>query len=41
MASGLWQMFIALTHEGFNERQALTIIGYTIAGAQNGGAGDG
>lgn len=37
MASGLWQMFIALTNEGFSERQALTIIGYAISGAQQNG----
>ena len=33
MASTFRQMFIALTMEGFDERQALTIIGQCIAGS--------
>ncbi len=37
-ASAMWQMFVALTSEGFSEQQALTIIGYAIAASQNGGA---
>lgn len=36
-ASGLWQMYVALTSEGFNERQALVIIGQVIALGQDGG----
>jgi hypothetical protein len=35
-ASALRQMFIALINEGFDERQALTIIGHAIAA--NGGS---
>lgn len=31
VASILWQMYVALTAEGFDERQALTIIGHVIA----------
>ena len=31
MASTLWQMYVALTKEGFSEKQALTIIGEIIA----------
>lgn len=31
MASALWQMFVALTAEGFSEQQALAIIGQVIA----------
>lgn len=30
-ANGLWQTFVALTAEGFNERQALAILGYMLA----------
>lgn len=30
-AAGLWQMFVALTNEGFNEGQALVIIGQVLA----------
>jgi hypothetical protein len=33
VAKGLRQMYIALRNEGFNEPQALTIVGQTIAGA--------
>lgn len=36
MASLFWQTFIALTGEGFNEHQALVIIGQMLAGAQGG-----
>jgi hypothetical protein len=32
-ASELWQMFVALTKEGFSERQALVVIGQILAGA--------
>lgn len=38
MASLLRQMFIALTNEGFDERQALTIIGQAIAAGAAGGS---
>jgi hypothetical protein len=31
MANMMWQMYVALTAEGFNERQALAVIGATIA----------
>lgn len=37
-ASLLWQMYVALTLEGFSEQQALTIIGYAIAASNPGGA---
>jgi hypothetical protein len=37
-ASGLWQMFVALTNEGFDERQALIIIGHVLAAGQGGGS---
>jgi hypothetical protein len=30
-AYGLWQMYVALTAEGFTEKQALTIIGSLLA----------
>jgi hypothetical protein len=33
MAANLRQMYVALRNEGFNEPQALAIIGQTIAGA--------
>jgi hypothetical protein len=36
MASALWQMFVALQQEGFNEQQSLIIIGQVLA-ANNGG----
>lgn len=36
MASALWQMYVALTAEGFSERQALIVIGQIIAGNMNG-----
>ena len=39
-ASGLRQMFVALTNEGFTKREALVIIGQMLTayapGAQNG-----
>jgi hypothetical protein len=35
-ANGLWQMYVALTNEGFTERQALVIIG-TMLGGRSGG----
>lgn len=35
MASAFWQMYVALTAEGFTEKQALAIIGQVIAA--NGG----
>ena len=37
MASTLRQMFVALTMEGFDERQALTIIGQCLAAGSGGG----
>ena len=33
MASMLWQTFIALQQEGFNEHQALVILGQVLAAA--------
>lgn len=33
LAATLWQAYIALTSEGFNERQALIIIGQMLASA--------
>lgn len=30
-AAAMWQMFVALTKEGFTERQALVIIGQMLA----------
>ena len=33
LASALWQMFTALTQQGFTEAQALVIIGQTLAAA--------
>lgn len=36
MASAFMQMYVALTHEGFTENQALKIIGQVIA-ANSGG----
>lgn len=33
MASTFWQMYVALTLEGFTEQQALTMIGQVIAAA--------
>jgi hypothetical protein len=31
MASAMRQMFVALTNEGFTERQSLTIIGHLLS----------
>jgi hypothetical protein len=31
-ASAMWQMYVALTGEGFSESQALTIVGYALRG---------
>ena len=39
MANFCWQTFVALTSEGFNEQQALAIIGQMIRGSI-GGASD-
>lgn len=36
MASTLWQMYVALTKEGFTESQALKIIGEIIASSMPG-----
>lgn len=36
-ASALRQMYVALTMEGFDERQALIIIGQVLAAGQSGG----
>lgn len=30
LASTLWQMYVALTAEGFNEQQALIVIGQVL-----------
>lgn len=35
-AAELWQIFVALTNEGFSERQALEIIGSILRGSQDG-----
>ena len=40
-ASVMWQMFVALMNEGFEERQALRIIGQTIAAQLGGGTPNG
>lgn len=37
VASGLWQMYVALTNEGFDDRQALAVIGQMLAAGANGG----
>lgn len=37
-ASALRQMYVALTMEGFDERQALVIIGQVLASSQSKGA---
>lgn len=37
LASTLWQMFVALTAEGFTEQQALVILGNVIAAGKNDG----
>jgi hypothetical protein len=31
VASGLYELFVALTDQGFNEQQALVILGQVIA----------
>ena len=31
LATTLWQMFVALTQEGFSEQQALVVIGQMLA----------
>lgn len=33
-AAGCWQMFVALTGEGFTDSQALAIIGHMLSGAK-------
>lgn len=33
-AAELWQIFVALSNEGFSERQALEIIGSILRGPQ-------
>lgn len=35
-ASGLWQMYVALTNEGFSEKQALVILGKVLASSVKG-----
>jgi hypothetical protein len=37
LASAFWQMYVALTTEGFTEQQALTIIGISITAGTNRG----
>lgn len=34
-ASAMWQIYVALTGEGFTERQALIIIGQMLAAGTN------
>lgn len=36
-ASALWQMFVALTAEGFTEAQALQIVGVVVSSHFGGG----
>ncbi len=36
-ASGMWQMYVALTLEGFSEQQALVVIGQVILANMRGG----
>ena len=36
LASALWQAYIALTSEGFSERQALIVIGQMMAAGSKG-----
>lgn len=38
MASAIRQMYVALTMEGFDDRQALTIVGQMLAATQGGGS---
>lgn len=40
LASTFWQMFVALTMEGFTEKQALAIIGQVIAAGYSGNKED-
>lgn len=35
-ASTLWQIYVALTSEGFTEKQALAIIGHMLAATGSG-----
>jgi len=39
MANALRQMFLALIQEGFNEQQAMQIVGVTLAASFGNGAG--
>lgn len=39
-ATTLWQLYVALTDSGFNEHQALVVIGQTIAAATMNGEDD-
>jgi hypothetical protein len=34
-AANLWQLYVALTNEGFDERQALTILGHVLANSKD------
>ena len=36
MSSFLYQLFVALTNEGFTEAQALSVVGQTIHSAMDG-----
>lgn len=36
-ASGMWQMYVALTLEGFSEQQALVVIGQMLVANMQGG----
>jgi hypothetical protein len=38
LASSLWQMYVALTLEGFSEQQALIVIGQIIEAQMKGGS---
>jgi len=39
-AAGLWEMYVALSKEGFTDKQALAIIGQMLAASRSEG-GDG
>lgn len=39
LANNLRQMYVALTSEGFNANEAMTIIGHAIAAHSGGGGG--
>lgn len=39
-AKSTYEMYVALTLEGFNEKQALTIIGYFVAAANQANGDD-